>query len=113
MLISASPTLASLDLAETVAFYEGLGFRTGFHDEGYAIMNRDEVSLHFWKTDNPLFPKNTSCYISVKEVDSLYVEMQRENVIHPNAPLRDQPWGMREFAILDIHGNLIRFGQPL
>lgn len=27
--------------------------------------------------------------------------------VHPNGPLTDQPWGSREFAILDPDHNLI------
>jgi len=27
--------------------------------------------------------------------------------------LEDKPWGMREFAIVDADGNLIRIGQAL
>lgn len=25
----------------------------------------------------------------------------------------DKPWGMREFALLDIDGNLVKFGRVL
>ncbi len=38
---------------------------------------------------------------------------QGAGVIHPNGKLEDKPWGMREFAIVDIHGNLLRIGQSL
>jgi 2-iminoacetate synthase ThiH len=27
--------------------------------------------------------------------------------------LEDKPWGLREFALLDIDHNLLRIGQPL
>jgi hypothetical protein len=27
--------------------------------------------------------------------------------------LEDKPWGMREFAIVDPNGNLLRIGQTL
>ncbi len=114
MLQRSHPVLASLDIQETVAFYENtLGFRPLWKDEGYGIVSRDEITIHFWHCDDKIFPENTSCYVDVTEVDQLYEEMQQAGVIHPNGKLQDQPWGMREFAIVDLDGNLIRFGQNI
>lgn len=108
----AAPVLASLNIAESIEFYtQKLGFTSSYQDEGYGIVHRDEILLHFWKCNDKIFPENTSCYIYVKEIDALYEEFQRVNVIHPNGKLEDRPWGMREFAIVDVHGNLIRLGE--
>lgn len=111
----AAPVLASMDIHKTVTFYkEKLGFdKPGWIDENYAVIGRDKVEIHFWKCNNKIFPENTSCYIYVENVDGLYLEMQNSKVIHPNGSLEDKPWGVREFSILDIDGNLIRFGQNL
>jgi uncharacterized glyoxalase superfamily protein PhnB len=27
-------------------------------------------------------------------------------------PLQDRPWGMREFAVIDPNGSLLRIGTP-
>jgi hypothetical protein len=43
----------------------------------------------------------------VTGIDELHRHCQALGVVHPNAPLTDQPWGMREFAILDPDNNLI------
>jgi len=113
-LLTAAPTLASLDMDRTVQFYtEKLGFKAAWHDANYGIVVRDKIDIHFWKTDNEIFPKNTSCYIYVEGVDELYEEFREAGVIHPNGLLGDRDWGMREFAIVDVDGNLIRFGQHL
>jgi catechol 2,3-dioxygenase-like lactoylglutathione lyase family enzyme len=110
----AAPVLASLNIAKTIAFYtEKLGFRQQFVDDNYGIVARDEIVIHFWKCDDPIFPQNTSCYVHVRGVENLYYEMQVAGVIHPNGPLEDKPRSMREFAILDEDGNLIRFGERL
>jgi uncharacterized glyoxalase superfamily protein PhnB len=29
-----------------------------------------------------------------------------------NRPIKDTPWGMREFAVVDPSGNLLRIGTP-
>ena len=111
----AIPVLASLNIEETVQFYQQkLGFdKVGWKDENYAVIARDRVVLHFWKCDNPIHPQNTSCYIDVEDVDGLYRELTPQGVVHPNGALQDQPWGMREFAILDKDGNMIKFGQEI
>jgi len=110
----AAPVLASLNMDETIAQYtEKLGFRAGYHDENYGIVVRDEIQIHFWKTDDKIHPENTSCYIYVAQVDELYAEMKAAGVVHPNGKLEDKPWGMREFAMLDVHGNMIKFGESL
>lgn len=114
MLQSAVPILASLDTAETVKFYtEKLGFT--FHSEwdGYLIFSKDDIQLHFWPTTDPEIPKNTGCYMNVSEVDKLYVRYEAEHVIHPEGQLKDMPWGMRQFSILDNNGNIIHFGERI
>ncbi|WP_203293674.1 bleomycin resistance protein [Luteirhabdus pelagi] len=109
------PVLASLDIFKTVAFYkEKLGFnKQGFVDDNYAVIARDNVELHFWKCDYRIHPENTSCYIYVDNIDSLYEELKENDVIHPNGLLEDKPWGTREFAVLDDDGNMLKFGQDL
>lgn len=110
----AAPVLASLDIFETLDFYtQKLRFRQTYGDAGYGIVVRDEIAIHFWKCDDKIHPENTSCYVYVEDVDYLYEEYSAAGVIHPNGPLKDHPHGMREFAILDNFGNLIRFGQPI
>ncbi len=110
----AFPVLASLDIPQSVAFYEEkMGFSAGFLDEGYGIVQRDAIAIHFWKCNDHIFPENTSCYINVLHIDELFAELEPHGIIHPNGPLENKPWGMREFAIIDLFGNLIRFGQPL
>lgn len=113
-MLKSDPVLASLDIPQTVAFYEEkLGFQRNWCDKGYGIVSRDKISIHFWACDNPLIPQNTSCYVYVDHVDDLYKEYKSAGVIHPNGDIEDKPFGLREFSILDQDGNLIRFGQHL
>lgn len=113
-MLNACPVLASLDILTSVEFYEKqLGFKRTFCDEGYAVIVRDQICIHFWKCEDRIFPENTSCYIDVGGVDYLYEEFEKLGVIHPNGHLEEKPWGMKEFAILDVFGNLLRFGERL
>ena len=108
----AIPVLASLDLENTQRFYaERLGFERLFTYPDYTISGRDGVQVHFWLTDDPAHAENTSCRIDVVGIDALYEEMQAAGVVHPGGPLREQPWGFKEFAVLDGDGNMIKFGE--
>jgi DNA-binding transcriptional MerR regulator len=110
----AIPVLASLDLEATQHFYATrLGFDPLFTYPDYAISARDGIQLHFWLTDDPAAPSITSCRIDVTGIDALYAEMQAAGVVHPNGALQEQPWGFKEFAVLDGDGNLIKFGERL
>jgi len=112
LLQRAVPVLASLDIEATQRFYvDKLGFTAIAQYPDYGIVARDDVQIHFWLTDDADIPKATSCRVDVDGVDQLYEEMSAAGVVHPNGPLTDQPWGLREFAVLDGDGNMIKFGQ--
>lgn len=110
----AVPVLATLDVEATKRFYtERLGFDVGADYPDYLIVGRDEIEIHFWLTDDPAIPRQTSCYVRVTGIDRLYGEMAAAGAVHPNGALTDQPYAVREFAVLDGDGNLIKFGQSL
>ena len=57
------------------------------------------------------------CYIRVSDAEALSrafasAELPRSGIPRQDA-LEDKPWGMREFAIVDADGNLLRIGQTL
>lgn len=113
-MVRAIPKLASLDLERTQRFWqEKLGFERLFTYPDYGISGRDGVQVHFWLTDDADIPKQTGCRIDVTGVDALHDELQAAGVVHPNGPLTDQPWGFREFSVLDGDGNLVTFGERL
>ncbi|HVE48847.1 MAG TPA: VOC family protein [Casimicrobiaceae bacterium] len=111
----ADPILASLDIARTVAFYrDRLGFSEVYVEPGrWAIMARDDVRIHFWPCEDRRIAESTACRVYVDGIDALYREIEPQNVVHPNAPLADKPWGAREFGVTDEDGNLITFAGRL
>ena len=50
--------------------------------------------------------------VGVRGIDQLYEQCQAEEIVHPNAPLEEKPWGFREFAVTDHDGNLVTFFEP-
>ena len=105
------PVLPSTNVSQTVEFYRDvLGFTVAaLTDEPYAVLMRDIVALHFWQTDNPDLPKSSSCRIEVSDIKTLFESLEPLGIVHPNAPLTEQPWHALEFAITDPDGNLITF----
>lgn len=118
----AVPILPSRDLDETLAFYLRLGFEnTGApHKEwNYLIISRGNAELHFWG-DPSVDPLTTSfsCYLRVADADALHAEWERIGVPRDESngsrlePPATTDYGMREFALIDPSGNLIRAGSP-
>lgn len=105
------PVLASLGIEESRAFYEErLGFEVVYQDDDYLIVRRDQMELHFWRTDDRQYPENTSCYIRGGQVAALHAEFEAAGVPRLSA-FEVKPWSMKEFTLHDPHGNLLRFGM--
>jgi uncharacterized glyoxalase superfamily protein PhnB len=112
---SISPVLPALDIIRASEFYKNiLGFEVNiFTAHDYVVMKKDGVGINLWKTEDKNLCENSGCYIYVTDIDVLYKELSQKDVIHPNGNLEDKPWGMREFAIVDTEGNLLRIGQVI
>ena len=116
----AIPILPSRSVNDTVAFYKRLGFGGGVHehDSGYAILKRGSAELHFF-THTGLVPAASfaGCYIRVLDVESFYRSCLSAHLPGTGIPrlhaLEDKPWGLREFAVIDPDGNLVRIGQVI
>jgi catechol 2,3-dioxygenase-like lactoylglutathione lyase family enzyme len=120
---SAVPILPSRDLRETLDFYVRLGFENrGAPPEewNYLILGRGGIELHFFG-DPGVDPLTTAagCYLRTADADALHAEWLRAGVPRDNAtgsrlePPMDTNYGMREFALVDPSGNLVRAGSPL
>lgn len=108
----AVPVLPSMDIKATTKFYvETLGFHvTGDYDD-YVLLQRDYVEVHLWHGAARNICENSGCYLRVANVDELYKEFSEKGV-KMRHPLELKEWGMREFAVIDNDGNLLRFGEP-
>lgn len=112
---SVMPELPSGDLNRTRAFYETkLGFRTVSQYDDYIIFTRDSVRIHYFLyADLDPLANYGSCYLYVDDAQGLYAEYAAQGVIHPNGALKDQPYGVREFVVVDDNNCLLKFGQVL
>lgn len=130
-LLHATPALPVRDIARSVEFYrDKLGFAV-VHQEGeFAIVARDDVSIHLWAANDeswrargPASPVvsgaesfiagTASCRVSVQGIDELHRIVQPLGILHPRGSLRATPWGTREFGVLDLDRNLVTFAEPV
>ncbi len=135
-LTTTIPALPCRDVAAAVEHYvKRFRFEVLHHDDGFAVLGRDDAVVHLWQSgdegwrrrpvedlqDCPVrtgaedFLSGTaSCRIqldSVEGVDELYAELSATGVLHPvdeGSPV-DTDFGTREFASLDLDGNLLTF----
>jgi catechol 2,3-dioxygenase-like lactoylglutathione lyase family enzyme len=119
----AVPIMPANDLDATLSFYERLGFENAGSapsEWNYLIIRRGSVQLHFYGDPNvdPL-TTSTSCYVFSEDADALYDEWDAIGVATDpktgsrlQGPPVETAYGMREFALVDPSGNLIRVGSP-
>ncbi len=116
MLTNINPKLPMRNKSATRAFYlEQLGFKELGDYEGYLMVQKDKVEIHFFKYKE-LDPKENygQVYIRTDDIDGLYKSMlDNKTEIHPNGTLKTQPWGQKEFSLLDPDSNLLTFGQSI
>jgi hypothetical protein len=119
---SAVPILPSRDLHETLAFYEALGFENrgaAVEEWDYLILGRGDLWLHFAHVpDVDPLTTASSCYLYVDDVDALHATWS--SVVVPDSatgsrvvPPVSTDYGMREFAVVDRSGNLLRVGAEV
>lgn len=132
-MLRAVPALPVKDLKRSIDFYcNKVGLTLGYTNGGFAVLRYEgERLIHLWEAGdeswrtrhhdggehaNPVISGaesfiagTASCRIEVEGIDELYEKLQSLDILHPNAPLRDQWWGERDFGIIDPDNNLIEF----
>jgi catechol 2,3-dioxygenase-like lactoylglutathione lyase family enzyme len=120
MMDRATPNLPSRDLDATARFYARLGFDVQFHDEGWMILRRGTLELEFFPYPR-LDPRANiaSCCLRVTDAHALHAAFVAADLPSScratprlTSPV-DQPWGVREFAVVDPDGNLLRCIAPI
>ena len=125
------PAMPVREMDDAVAFYrDRLGFEVVHHDGGFAVLSRDEAVVHLWESSDESWRERAdaasspvcsgaesfiagtaSFRIQVTGVDELYDELTKADVLHPvsKKSVDDTDFGTREFATLDLDGNLVTF----
>ena len=124
------PALPVRDVRAAAAFYrDRFGFGVRHETDDFSVIVRDGAELHLWgagdsswQTRGDLREKpvcsgaesfiagTASCRVEVADVDSLFEELSARDVLHPvTKDVTATDFGTREFATLDLDGNLLSF----
>lgn len=110
-----TPIVPVSDLDRALDFYTRvLGFSVQAQVEGYAYIVRDDVAIRLIKALDER-PAEQACYICVENLDGLFHELEPGLSGLPQGRVRppfDQPYGQREFHVIDEDSVLIFFGEP-
>lgn len=125
------PAMPVRDMSAAVDFYrDRLGFDVLRDDSGFAVLCRDAAVVHLWESNDESWRERdaireqpvcsgaesfiagtASFRVQVSGVDELYDEMTKADVLHAVSQegVDDTDFGTREFATLDVDGNLVTF----
>lgn len=105
------PVLPSADIARDVAWYrEKTGFEVCFSDKMYAVLVRNELSLHLqWHADTESDPLlgGSVVRIFVKNIKPLFDEFVRRGTVTRDAYRPGTPWQTNEFGFQDLNKNTL------
>jgi uncharacterized glyoxalase superfamily protein PhnB len=110
------PVLYVTEMEQSIRFYcDVLGFHCANRLDGWASLQRDSAEImlslpnEHLPFEKPLF--TGSFYFQVEDVDALWEDLRaKASIVYP---LEDFDYGMREFAIHDVNGYILQFGQEI
>jgi catechol 2,3-dioxygenase-like lactoylglutathione lyase family enzyme len=118
MLTRPRYVIAVPDLARSAAFYRDvLGFEVYWEDvPGWRLLVRDECRIMAGECPEAMSPNDLGdhsyfAYLEIDAIDDFHVMVVSRGA-ELVKPLRDEPWGMREFGLRTVDGHRIMFGAP-
>jgi predicted enzyme related to lactoylglutathione lyase len=109
MMSRIMPELPCDDVPASVKHYRDvLGFIVNYEQDDIGVMDRDEVRLLLVSRTPEHRVGAASFY--VRDVDALYAELVGSGADVQGEPV-SQPWGLREFRVLDPDRNRLTFAQ--
>ena len=103
------PELPVVDVERAQQHYrDALGFEIGwlYPDKGIGAVSRGEAVIFFRKRKPPFEP--AIHWVFAEDIDATYQELKSSgaNIVDP---LEKKPWGLRQFIVQDLDGNLFYF----
>lgn len=111
--VEAKPFVPASDFQRSKQFYLALGFEIPWSDDSLAYVRHGHTSFLLQAFDVPAFSANFQMHLLVESVDDWHAHVLATKVA-PGAEvgqLADQPWGMRDFTLIDPSGVLWRVAQ--
>jgi catechol 2,3-dioxygenase-like lactoylglutathione lyase family enzyme len=111
---SVAPRFLVGDMEQALAFYGQLGFASTYHDEGFAIIERDRIALQFNVSDPIQEPPQEGCrvcYIRVTHIEALYQQYVPTGALR--SPIQATSWGTKGFWLCDPFRNILIFEESI
>ena len=115
---ASAHVLAVRDLERSKTFYaDALGFEDlRVAAPGWCFMQRDACRLQLGECSDAMPAADTGdhsyfAYLYVEDAAALFAQAEAGGA-EIIKPLRDEPWGMREFALRTPDGHRIMVGEP-
>lgn len=103
------PVLPSSDIARDIRWYEEkTGFTPVFFDTMYAVLHRDNLSIHLqWHADTEDDPLLGGSVIRIfaKNIQPIFNEFVQRGTVTPDQFRAGTPWQTNEFGFFDLNGN--------
>ena len=112
-IVQPTPELPVPNLAEAQAYYrDRLGFRIEWTNEAGRIgaVSHGSCALFFRETEDVVRP--AKFWVFTDDVDAAAAELSARGA-EIVEPVRDAAWGMRQFTVRDLCGNLFSFHHDL
>jgi uncharacterized glyoxalase superfamily protein PhnB len=103
------PELPVADVERAQEHYrDALGFEIGWLYPGKEIgaVSRGDVAIFFRKRKPPFEP--AVHWVFAEDIDVSYRELQSSGA-NITEPLEKKPWGLRQFTVKDLDGNIFYF----
>jgi predicted enzyme related to lactoylglutathione lyase len=103
------PELPVVDVERAQRHYrDALGFEIGwlYPTKEIGAVSRGDVAIFFRKKDLPFEP--SVHWVFADDIEASYEELQSLGA-HIVEPLERKPWGLRQFTVKDLDGNLFYF----
>lgn len=107
------PELPVRSVVEAQEYYrDRLGFRIEWHHEAGRIgaVSHGQCAIFFREADGPI--QSGTFWIHADDVDAAFGELSALGAEITN-PIEDKPWGLRQFTVVDLHGNRFHFHHDL
>jgi predicted enzyme related to lactoylglutathione lyase len=111
--------IAGPDLQKSSAFYRDvLGFTIhSIPDPGFLFYTSGACTIFAGQCPDALSPFDLGdhsyfAYLEIDDIDSYYASIQSKGA-EISKPIRDEPWGMREFGVITADGHRIMFASSL
>ncbi len=123
-LLRSASYLPVADVEKSAAYYERiLGFQCEYAagtPPQFAIYSRDALAIMFRKVESPglICPSEKQggtwdVFFWVSDVRALHAELKANGATIVYGPLVQQHYHMEEFAVRDLDGHVLGFGQDL